>query len=87
MALSEAQITAIEASIDGLRTAGDPLIPGLRQQFPDVVFVRCDAQDMDSAPYRSNDYCQLYLFDRSDFCIRLTDQLETADGVIVAELE
>jgi len=87
MALNEAQITAIEASIDGLRAAGDPLLPGLRQQFPDVVFVRCDAHDMDGAPYRSNGSYRLYLFDRSEICIRLTDALESADGVIVAEME
>ena len=86
MALSEAQITAIEASIDGLRAAGDSLLAGLREQFPDVVFVRCDAQDMEGTPFRSNAHCRLYLFDRSEICIRLTDQLDAADGVIVAEL-
>jgi hypothetical protein len=87
MALNEAQISAIEASIAGLHAAGDPLISGLRRQFPDIVFVRCDAQDMDSAPYRSSEHYKLYLFDRSEICIRLTDQLDAADGVIVAEMD
>ena len=87
MALSETQISAIEKSIDGLRAAGNSLLAGLRNLFPDIVFVRCDAGDMDTAPYRSGEHYQLFLFDRSEICIRLTDQPETADGVIVAELD
>lgn len=86
MALNESQIAAIETSIKALRAVNNPLIPGLRGMFPDIVFVRCEAQDMDAAPFRSNEHYQLYLFDRSEVCIRLTDQLEIADGVIVAEV-
>ncbi|MBI1175241.1 MAG: hypothetical protein GC139_08245 [Sideroxydans sp.] len=87
MALNESQIAAIETSITALRTNGEPLAPGLRSLFPDIVFVRCDAEDMDTAPYRSGTHYQLYLLDRSELCIRLTDQLESADGVIIAELD
>jgi hypothetical protein len=86
MALNESRIAAIENSIEALRAASNPLIPSLRSIFPDIVFVRCDALDMDAAPFRSNEHYQLYLFDRSEVCIRLTDRLETADGVIIAEL-
>ena len=87
MALNDAQITAIEDAIGSLHLAGNPLLSGLRSQFPEVVFVRCEAQDMDSTPYRSGEHYQLYLFDRSEICIRLTDQPESADGVIVAEMD
>jgi hypothetical protein len=87
MALTAPQITAIENSIKALHATGNPLLAGLRSMFPDIVFVRCAARDMDAAPYRSGEHCLLYLFDRSAVCIRLTDQLEAADGVIVAELE
>jgi hypothetical protein len=87
MPLNESQINAIEASIQELQAAGDALIPGLRGKFPDIVFVRCDASDMDGKPFRSSNKTQLYLLDRSEVCIRLTDILERADGVIVAEVE
>lgn len=87
MALTEPQITAIENSIKALRASGNPLMPGLRSMFPDIVFVRCDARDMDTTPYRSNEHCRLYLFDRSEVCIRMTDQLDAADGVVIAELD
>ena len=87
MPINETQIVSIEASIRTLIAAGDPLVQGLRSLFPDIVFVRCSGRDMDAPPYRSSNKYQLYLFDRSQMCIRLTDRLESADGVIVAEVE
>jgi hypothetical protein len=87
MSMNESQITSIEASIKALQAIGSPLLPDLRKLFPDITFVRCSAQDMDGTPYRTSNKYRLYLLDRSEFCIRLTDQLEHADGVIVAEVE
>lgn len=88
MALTDPQISAIENSIKALRATGNPLMPGLRSMFPDISFVRCDASDMtEGSPYRSGEHYRLYLIDRSDICIKLTDQLEVADGVIIAELD
>lgn len=87
MPMNESQINSIEASIKALHAIGDPLVPGLRNLFPDITFVRCSAGDMDATPYRSNEKYQLYLMDRSETCIRLTDRLECADGVIVAEVD
>ncbi len=87
MPLTETQITAIEASIKALMATGNPLVPGLRNMFPGITFVRCSAQDMDSAPYRASNKFQLFLLNRSEVCIQLTDQLECADGLIVAEVE
>lgn len=86
MALNESQIAAIENSIKALRATGNRLMPGLRSRFPEISFVRCDAGDMEGTPYCSGEHYQLYLIDRSDVCIRLTEQLESADGVIIAEL-
>jgi hypothetical protein len=87
MPISESQIISIEASIKALMATGNALMPGLRGMFPDLAFVRCSARDMDALPYRTSDKYQLFLFDRSQGCIRLTDRLELADGVIVAEVE
>ena len=87
MPLNESQIISIEASIKALMATGNPLVPGLRGMFPDITFVRCSAQDMDAPPFRISNRYQLYLMDRSEACIKLTDRLEAADGVIVAEVE
>jgi len=87
MSLNESQIISIEASIKALMATGNPLVPGLRNMFPDITFVRCSAADMDAPPFRISNKYQLYLMDRSEACIKLTDRLESADGVIVAEVE
>jgi hypothetical protein len=86
MALTTEQIDSIERSINVLHTAGQPLISGLRELFPGVVFVRCDAGDMEGPPYRSGEHHRLYLLDRSEVCIRMTDQIDSADGVVIAEV-
>lgn len=87
MSLNESQLNSIEVSIKALLATNNPLLPGLRSMFPGVTFVRCSAQDMDVPPFRSGNKYQLYLLDRSEPCIKLTDCLDRADGVIVAELE
>lgn len=87
MAISESQIATIEASIKALQATGNPLVPGLRSMFPGITFVRCNADDMDAVPFRTSSKYHLYLLYRNQACITLTDQLEYADGVIVAEVE
>lgn len=87
MPLTMEQIDAIDQSVAKLQENRQPLIPALRKLFPDIVFVRCDASDMDGPPFRSGEHHRLYLLDRSEVCIRLTDQLDIADGVVIAELD
>lgn len=86
MPLSEEQILSIETSIRALADTGNPLVPSLRSLFPDITFVRCDARDMDAPPFRTSGKYQIYLMDRRDVCIKLTDRLDSADGIIVAEV-
>jgi len=53
MSMNESQITSIEASIKALMATGHPLVPGLRNLFPDITFVRCSARDIGYAlPYQ-----------------------------------
>jgi hypothetical protein len=85
MPLNETRIDAVEASVSILILSDEPLIPELRRHFPDITFMRCDAEDMDAAPYRSGEHYQLFLLNRSNVCITLTDQPELADGIIVTK--
>ncbi len=87
MSMNEIQMSSIEASIKALMATGNPLVPGLRSMFPNVTFVRCSAGEVDGTPYRISNKYELFLFNCSKVCIQLTDQLETADGVIVAEVK
>lgn len=88
MPITEDQIDAIDKTVAQLQADKRPLIAGLRELFPDIVFVRCPAEDVaEGQPFRSGNRHRLYLLDRSEMCIRLTDELDTADGVVIAELD
>ena len=87
MSLTEREIASIEVSIKALQATGNPVAAGLRSLFPNISFVRCSAGDMDALPYKIGTRYQLFLMDHSEGCIRVTDRLESADGVIVAEVE
>lgn len=84
MPLNDTQLSAIATSITALLASGEPLVPELRRQFPQVTFVRCPREDMDSQPYHAGDGYQLHLLNRSEACISITDSPEHADGVVVA---
>lgn len=84
MSLNETQLCAIDSSVSFLLASGEPLVAELRRKFPEVTFVRCPQEDMEGSPYLTGDGYQLYLINRSDACISLTDSPEQADGVVVA---
>lgn len=82
--LSDTQLSSIETAITELLARGDDLVPGLRRQFPQMMFVCCDAKEMLEQPYRSHEQYLLYLLDRSAHCVRVTEQLKQADGIVIA---
>ena len=84
MAISEIQLSSIETSLAALLSSGVPLVPELRRQFPQFTFLRCSVEDMDARPYHTGNGYQLYLLNRQNICINLTDSPEQADGVVVA---
>ena len=83
MALSMNQIEAVEACLANMADINASIMTELRNQFPGISFMRCDKEDMDVDPYRSGEKYQLYLVNRSQVCISLTDQPEMADGFVV----
>lgn len=85
--LDEPTLSSIEVVIDQLMTAGQALVPELKRRFPGVMFVRCSARDMAESPYRTHERYRLYLLDRSDHCIRVTNEPGRADGIIVAQFD
>lgn len=84
MPLNDHQISAIEHSVSSLLHIGTPLIPELRKLYPGITFVRCDAEHVqDAEPYRSGTSYQLYLLNRNEVCLHLTDTPAHADGIII----
>lgn len=60
----------------------------LRAAFPDLHFTFCMDDDvLFDGPALAGSGFNLYLVDSSDHCLRLTGDMQTATGVVVAELE
>jgi hypothetical protein len=84
MPLNESQLGAIQSSVAYLLASGEPLVAEMRRKFPDITFVRCPLEDMEGTPYLTGDGYQLYLINRSEVCISITDSPQQADGVVIA---
>ena len=68
--------------------AASPLESGLRSAFPDLHFTFCSDDDVASErPVASHAGHHLYLVDSSSHCLALTTEMETASGLVVAEIE
>jgi len=60
----------------------------LRREFPDIHFTYCMDDDVVGAtPLLEERSFNLYLIDSSDHCLRFTQEMELASGVVVAEIE
>ncbi|HUW98754.1 MAG TPA: hypothetical protein VMV40_07945 [Acidiferrobacter sp.] len=73
--------------LDGLLvTQPTPSLAALRQDFPGLVFVRCDAEDLaDSSPFRRYPTADVFLVDTRNHCLSMTQSLAEATGLLVAE--
>ena len=65
----------------------DALIQTLRAEFAPIHFTYCMDDDISNAnPVLSLSHCHLYLIDGREHCLCLTQDLNIATGIVVAEL-
>ncbi|MDH6263292.1 hypothetical protein [Bradyrhizobium sp. BR13661] len=57
----------------------------LRQKFPHLSWVRCDASDVTETPYRRFAAFDLHLLDSADHCVQITDDPTRATGIVLAK--
>ena len=57
----------------------------LRQKFPHLAWIRCDASDVTEEPYRSFREFDLHLLDSADHCAQITNDPARATGVVLAK--
>ncbi len=63
----------------------DAALSHLRQAYPGVHFTQCLDDDINHAePALQGNGINLYLVDGRQHCLRLTDDLENATGVVLA---
>jgi len=80
----------IEQITNLLNTSGlnDQTLARLRGTFCDMHFTYCDDDDMGAArPVHSLPGCNIYLVDGHDHCLRATNDMAAATGVVLAVVE
>lgn len=83
MALAASELAEIERML-GSKTAPQAYLE-LRQAFPHLSWVRCDASDVTEEPYRSFHGFDLHLLDSADHCAGITDDPARATGIVLAK--
>jgi hypothetical protein len=84
MALTAGDLAEIErvlASSDG----GGQVYRELRQKYPHVAWIRCDASDVTEVPFRSFREFDLHLLDSADHCAQITADPARATGIVLAK--
>jgi hypothetical protein len=84
--LSTDQIQAIVTEMEGLGIS-EQSVQTLRAAHPDVHFTYCMDDDVGAMePYLEAKGFNVYLVDGRDHCMKFTKSLETATGLVLAEV-
>ncbi|RTM14844.1 MAG: hypothetical protein EKK33_04155 [Bradyrhizobiaceae bacterium] len=83
MALAATELTEIERVLASPDATPQAYIE-LRQKFPHLAWIRCDASDVTETPYRSFGAFDLHLLDSADHCAAITDDPARATGIVLA---
>jgi hypothetical protein len=84
MALAEDELIEIERTLVA-PDAGAQVFSTLRQKFPHLAWIRCDASDVMETPFRSLGEFDLHLLNSADHCAGITDDPLHATGIVLAK--
>lgn len=84
--ISTEQINAITAKIETMGL-NDDTVCELRQHYQPIHFTYCMDDDLpNNTPVIERNGFNLYLIDGREHCLCLTNDYETATGIVVAEI-
>ena len=84
--ITKSQVNAIVATIETMGV-DEATILALRQQYQPVHFTYCMEDDLpNNTPVIEHKDFNLYLIDGREHCLCLTNDYETATGIVVAEI-
>ena len=84
MALAAGELAEIEQMLASSEVAPQAY-SALRQKFPHLAWIRCDASDVTETPFRSFPEFDLHLLDSADHCAQITADPERATGIVLAK--
>lgn len=83
----ESQLVKTIANQVASQVVDDETVNSLRKAYPEVHFTYClDDDIVTGKPVIENEKFNIYLIDGREHCLCLTDDYETATGVVVAEV-
>ncbi|MET4607759.1 glycerol kinase [Bradyrhizobium sp. JR4.1] len=80
----EGELTNIEQTLAAIDTASEPCLT-LRQKFPHLAWISCDASDITQTPFRRLGEFELHLLDTSGHCAQITNNPQRATGIVLAK--
>jgi len=84
--ITREQINAITAKIE-MMGLSDDTVSELRQQYQPIHFTYCMDDDLpNNSPVFEHKDFNLYLIDGREHCLCLTNDYDTATGIVVAEI-
>ncbi|UVO30619.1 hypothetical protein [Bradyrhizobium arachidis] len=84
MALGADEIADIEQELGSFDDVSQAYA-ALRQRYPHLSWIRCDASDLTEIPFCSIRQFDLHLLDSADHCARITDDPTRATGIVLAK--
>jgi hypothetical protein len=70
------------------QSVSEQIVESLRSEFPDLHFTYCMDDDVVGAtPVFEDPAFNLYLVNSSSHCLSLTQDMDTASGLVIAEVE
>lgn len=85
MCISTETMNEIESSLIQFHQLSNNPLPMLKDCFPEMSFLRMSAADIHEEPFRALADYNLYLLDGSEHCVQLTNDLNSATAVVVAQ--
>jgi len=66
----------------------DAVVSSLRAAYPDIHFTYCQDDDITAGnPVIENKSFNIYLIDGREHCLCLTNDYDTATGIVIAEVD
>lgn len=85
--ISEEQLKSISQLVKS-QPISEQIVAGLRNSYPDLHFTYCMDDDVVGAkPVFEDPDFNIYLVNSSSHCLSLTNDLDSASGLVVAEVE
>ena len=86
--ISQEIVDEVVARVEESSYLGEPIIQALREAYPDIRFTLCSNDDVsvNAKPVVERPGFKVYFVDSREHCACLTNNHETASGIVLAEI-